>query len=499
MNEGFSMKYNNEQLYDKTDPRSIEAYAQRLIGHTFNEVKEWNLPSIIHEDSSSYAKKTRKGGLGNLIEEQFFCYKANSDSEADFPEAGVELKVTPYELRRNNKLSAGERLVITMISYEEAVEPDIKKSHLWSKARLILLIYYLRDKSKESNMEYRIDYAKLFSPPEQDMQIIMNDYKTIIEKIAAGKAHELSEADTMYLGACTKGATAESSTIPHHYYAPETKARKRAFCFKTSYMTYVLNNYIVKGKDTFESIIKSADELKEVSFEELIKKRINRHIGKTDKELCEEFEREYNNNKAQWSDLAFRLLGIKSNKAEEFAKAQIVVKAIRIEENGRIRENSPLPTFTFKKLVEEKWEDSELFTYFDETRFLFVVYKREGSEYVLKGCQLWNMPVDDLNEIVYSGWNAIRETVMNGVELIKVKQQNGYRIDNNFPKKNANPIIHIRPHAQQAYYVFEDGSTYGKGKLSDSDQLPDGRRMTKQSFWLNNDYLLSQLDESLVR
>lgn len=76
-----------------------------------------------------------------------------------------------------------------------------------------------------------------------------------------------------------------------------------------------------------------------------------------------------------------------------------------------------------------------MFTYFDETRFLFVVYKREGSEYVLKGCQLWNMPVDDLNEIVYSGWNAIRETVMNGVELIKVKQQNGYRIDNNFPKE----------------------------------------------------------------
>ena len=30
-------------------------------------------------------------------------------------------------------------------------------------------------------------------------------------------------------------------------------------------------------------------------------------------------------------DLAYRMLGIKSNRAEEFEKANIVVKAIRIE------------------------------------------------------------------------------------------------------------------------------------------------------------------------
>ena len=76
-----------------------------------------------------------------------------------------------------------------------------------------------------------------------------------IDKIAAGKAHELSESDTMYLGACTKGATAEKSTVPQ-YYNPDVKARKRAFCFKNSYMTTVLNDYIVKDVTTYEPIIK---------------------------------------------------------------------------------------------------------------------------------------------------------------------------------------------------------------------------------------------------
>lgn len=32
---------------------------------------------------------------------------------------------------------------------------------------------------------------------------------------------------------------------------------------------------------------------------------------------------------------------------------------------------------------------------------------------------------------------------------------------------------------------------------ADAEQLPDGRWMTKQSFWLNNTYILSQLDDKL--
>ena len=39
----------------------------------------------------------------------------------------------------------------------------------------------------------------------KDLKQIEKDYYFIIDKIKQGKAHELSEADTMYLGACTKG------------------------------------------------------------------------------------------------------------------------------------------------------------------------------------------------------------------------------------------------------------------------------------------------------
>lgn len=484
-------------MYDKTNPKSIEKYAKKLIGHTFREVAEWGVSNIVKEKSSTYDYQGRKGGLGNFIEEQYFGYKANSDSSADFTEAGVELKVTPYEITKQNKLRAGERLVLSMISYKNPIEPDFMTSHLWEKCKSILLIYYLRDKTLPSNMDYSIDFVKLFTPPPEDMDIILHDYKIIVEKVAAGKAHELSESDTMYLGACTKGATAEKSTVPQEYYAPDIKARKRAFCYKNSYMTYVLNKYIVTDSETHESIITDSNQLKKQSFEEIITSKINNYVGKSDRELCNLFDIEYTGNKAQWPMLAYRMLGIKSNSAEEFVKAQIVVKTISLEENGFLRENSPLPAFSFKELLNEEWEDSELFRTFDETKFLFVVFQKQGNKRILKGCQLWNMPYKDLNETVYDGWNRVKETVANGVRLTKVEQANGIIIKNNLLKKTENSVIHVRPHTSKTYYIFEDGEIFGKGSLSDSDELPDGRRMTKQSFWLNSDYIVSQLNDYL--
>lgn len=486
--------------YDETDPISIENYAKRLVGKTFSDVcKEDDIlkAKVVQETGDYEAKhenKKRKGGLGELIEERYFHYQANNDARPDFEKAGVELKVTPYKINMRGDAAAKERLVLTMIDYMNVVNESFEDSHMWAKARLILLIYYLYRSDIKNRLDYKIDYVKLFTPPEDDLRIIENDFKVIVDKIRAGKAHELSEGDTLYLGAATKAAT--SSDRREQPFSNEL-AKPRAFSFKTSYMTYVLNKYIIANVDTYEPIIKDKDELKHKTFEELIVEKIKQYVGKTDRELCDIFGITYTGNKAQWNTLAYRMLGIKSNQAEEFVKAQIVVKTIRLEESGTLRENSPLPAFSFKELVQEEWEESSLFCYFDETRFFFVVFQKQGKESVLKGCQFWNMPYEDLNNDVQRGWEQVRETVRNGVEFIKVEQKNGIIIKNNLLKKTENPIIHVRPHTQQTFYVFEDGEVFGKGTISDSDELPDGRRMTKQSFWLNSDYIVSQLNNEL--
>lgn len=491
------------KLYDETNPISIENYAQKLIGKTFNDVLndyvKYKSELLISEEKEEYAEnhenKKRKGGLGDLIEECYFHYKCNNDSRPDFPDAGVELKVTPYKINKNKTLSAKERLIITMIDYFKVVEENFEDSHLWNKSQLILLIYYLYSKDIENRLDYKINYAKLFTPPKEDLEIIKNDFKIIVDKIKAGKAHELSEGDTMYLGAATKSA---SSSDRRGQPFSDIPAKPRAFSFKTSYMTYVLNNFIVPNKTTYEPIIKDASELKFNTFEEIIINKINSYAGKTDEELCKIFDREYNDNKAQWIDLAYRMLGIKSNKAEEFEKANITVKALRIESKDKIVESSPLPTFKFKELVEETWKESKLFNYLDQQKFLFVVYKKDGDKYVLKGAQLWNIPYADLNTTVREGWENIRNVIIDGVKFTPKTNKNGKVIySNNLPNKESNRVIHIRPHAQKSAYKFEDGTEIGNVSR-DANELPDGRYMTNQSFWLNNTYVLSQLNKNLL-
>ena len=67
---------------------------------------------------------------------------------------------------------------------------------------------------------------------------------------------------------------------------------------------------------------------------------------------------------------------------------------------------------------------------------------------------------------------------MDGLEINLV---NG-RQCNNFPKASENRVSHVRPHAQNANYTYE---------------LPDGRLYPKQCFWLNNTYILSQIEDNL--
>ena len=332
---------------------------------------------------NNFKRPNYKGGLGVLLEEYYFGYKANSEQAPDFKKVGIELKTSPYDIKKDKSLRAGERLSITMVPFDRPIEQSFYHSDVWNQIEKMLLIYYLRDRSLKSRLHYKIGYSYLFSPPPKDLKIIIDDFNTIVNKVVSGKAHEISESDTIYLGASTKGSTAIGSTKPQ-FYGDRTPARARGFCFKQSYMTHVLNNYIVPNVKTGEAIIKDDETLMDETFESHITNMIGRYVGKSDYELCQLLDRKYNNNKAQWSDLAYRMLGIKSNMAEEFVKANIVVKAIRIEQNGKIRENMSFPAFKFKELVKETWEDSTLHNYFDETRFLFVVYKHDGKNYILK-------------------------------------------------------------------------------------------------------------------
>lgn len=102
---------NECRTLDLSNPDELLQYAKKLIGHSFREVL---MLGISPDDSSmkDYGNVKFKGGMGTLIEERYFGYKANSDEHPDFPDAGVELKATCYDVNKDGELSAGERLSI---------------------------------------------------------------------------------------------------------------------------------------------------------------------------------------------------------------------------------------------------------------------------------------------------------------------------------------------------------------------------------------------------
>ena len=242
-------------------------------------------------------------------------------------------------------------------------------------------------------------------------------------------------------------------------------------------MTYVLNHYIAPGKTTYEPIVR--EDIVD-SFEDYVIEKVNRFQGYSVEELCEEFEVDRQNKpKSLEAILAYRILGIKGNHAEEFEKASIVVKSIRIGKNDKIKESMSFPTFRFKELVKEEWEESKFGNYLRETRFLFVVYKFDRNDVLrLRGCQFWNIPYEDLETDVKLVWEKTKQVLREGLQVIET---NGVH-RNNFPKASENPVCHVRPHARNAQDTFE---------------LPDGRQYPKQCFWLNNTYIYQQIQDDI--
>ncbi len=436
-----------------------------------------------------------KGGVGHVIEESLYGYHINSDSEPDFPEAGVELKTTGVIRDKNNVYKAKERLALNIINYMKEVDATFETSSFWHKNKTLMLIIYEYLKNRP-NTEFPIVAAELFSYPIEDLYIIRDDWAKIVGKIRAGKAHEISEGDTLYLGACTKGATAEKSLRQQP--RSEIKAKQRAYCLKQQYMTYIIRTHIFHEKYG-ERIVSDVKSLQKKTFEQYVVSRLESYKGKSVNELMQEFGIAVTDKKPKnlESMLAFRILGVKGNKAEELEKAGVVVKTIRIGKNGKIKENMSFPAFKYRDLAEEIWEDSTFGEYLRNTRFLFVVYRydSDGKTLRLMGGQFWNIPYSDLENNVKKVWKETRDIIKEGrltIDIVKGTLQN------NFPKQKDNPVSHVRPHGQTRFGSVNllPERTRVNIKSSDGSLVwPYEDKYPDHCFWLNNSYILSQLDE----
>lgn len=442
--------------------------AETAEGKTFGEIDKLNLLS----------EKGNKGALGHVVEENVFKYKRNSKSEMDFPKAKMELKVTPYKINKNGSYSAKERLVLNIIDYKEEYKYDFYNSTFWKKSSNILLFLYEHLYGKPRG-DFKIThiYDLKLDENEKDLKIFKQDFEIIKNKILKGEAHNISEADTMYLGACTKGATAASSYRGQPFNI-SVKAKQRAYSLKTTYMTQLIRN-IIESQE-YETIFLDEELNEKLSFEENINAKVSKYIGKSVTELRKIFN-VFSKSKNITETLFARMLGVqgKLSQTDEFLKANIVPKFIRLNKNGSITESMSFPSFSFIDLVKRDWHQSELYKYLNSHKFLFVIYEfNTDNELLFTGVKLWNIPYDVLESEIKKVFNKTKEVIATG-DIVRSITPKGIRLSN-FPDKRFSEVAHVRPHARNR----ED--TY---PLPVSDNLTGLDEYTKHCFWLNNDYI----------
>ncbi|SFB98987.1 DNA mismatch repair protein MutH [Bacillus sp. OV322] len=497
----------------------VHNHAKAAIGKQIREIiKEGTIKKY-------YDNPKNKGWVGNSIESDWFYIPNNSRHEADIPYLNLEIKATPIIKHSKNKVwSAKERLVLNIFDFNDEYKRTFETASFIEKASLIEMLYYefIKDIPSPDLFIKQAVLLKLWELPEEDMLIIKNDWQTIINKIKEGKAEELSDSLTQYLGATTKGGKSEKNMTTQPF--SDEKAHRRSFTLKTNFMSYLAKRFMSEDYTESERIISDVSELQEKSFEQIILDKFLPYIGKTKAELGKQF----NVNIPQKDDKASsRLiaramlnLDVDLNDTEEFVKANIALKIVTINPKARTRGTKlPKTTEGFKLQnwspeftnIHENFEDSSLFTYLSETRFLLAVFEETPTSEIFKGVKFWNVPVSDIYGNIQEVFVDTKRKIAEGIELTyKVKNtKKGYEVKNNFIPETAERIAHVRPDAGVSDYQGE--ALNRNGELKNAMQLPSKSKwinrpedmkeelkdyyMTKQAYWLNPTYMYEAVKE----
>lgn len=425
-------------LYDKTSVESILEYSRGLIGKTLREA----LSELEIETNADH-----KGDLGTLVQTLYFGLEKDNLREPDFRDAGLELKTTGL-VERKGDLVAKERLVLSMIDFGQIVNERWESSALLEKCRLILLLAYLYDKDKHPIDRQFVRGPFLLDFLSKGFEGVRADWEQIRDKIRSGRAHELSEGDTFYLGACRKGSGGPNEPLRNQPNSSE-KAKARAFSLKQSFLTSIL----LADDDHLEDL----QEVPERGFSSFVGKavtEIGNHFGLVKKSK---------NHKGFHRQLAVAMLGQGGISVQNLGSLGIEMKTIRLNNKGKPRESMSFPGFEFIEILGQEWEESSFFEAI-ESKFLFVVFK-EGEDGLerLDKVAYWNMPYADRLE-AERVWKETKRRVAVDVGAL--------------PRVGESPVAHVRPKGR-------DGN--------DKIPTPQGGMFLRQCFWLNSSYIAGVL------
>ncbi|MBR0473341.1 MAG: hypothetical protein IJI98_11690 [Methanosphaera sp.] len=447
-------------------------YTKNIVGKSINDIVKDK-----EDFNDTHSMNKTKGILGNLVETEFYHYSVNNDPNADFDNLGVELKVAGL-IEGKNGLRVKERLVLTMINYMNIVNETFDTSHLIEKNKLILILWYNYVKGLDCKDYKFINFflLSLF----RDKEIIENDYNIIRNKVLEGKAHELSEGDTTYLGACTKASKSTDRTQQPKSSIP---AKPRAFCLKHSYMK-LLYEEMSSDNFHFPSERKKHNYLSVIEY---VESKLKPYFNKTQKQICDELNINIENNPKNINKMiSDKIIGKDKdliNIDEIFKYSTYIIK-----NSPYYGDNKPKERMSFRNIslseLEESWDNSEWKLYFEQVTIINIRYFYENSKSkngtgILKDVKKITFNNQDL-ESMKKTYNMLRLAIQ------KYKNRElGEEIENYFqllptPNSFEGQILDILPKRS-------------RGKNSYKTLFDNNNDTTKVAFALTKDFLSGKM------
>ena len=225
------------------------------------------------------------------------------------------------------------------------------------------------------------------------------------------------------------------------------------------------------------SALVSIQELKTQSFEDILLNRFSPYLGKSFQTLAANLHVDISNCPKNLfatiaSAIASKQQHFNVNKSDEFLKAGLTMKTIRVQANGIIKEAMAFENIDYQEVYEnDNWYDSRLYEIFS-SRFMFVVFKEQTQgkgDYILENVFFWTMPQKDLNG-VEAYWEHIRKNVL------------ANHIDHQYFWKAGDDMnFHVRPKARDSHDLADN---------------PNGGKCKKFCYWFNNSYVRQIVNEN---
>jgi DNA mismatch repair protein MutH len=328
----YSNSWTEQQIFD---------VAEKLVGHRLGDL-----------DKSGWLKKKKdKGSIGNMIQSDYFGIPANSIKGADFEHHHIELKVTPILKKKRAGYSSKERLVLGMINYKKDYLIPFEKSIVNKKAQSMLLIFYLHEENKPVE-DFKIIKTIRFELPKSDEPQVRLDYKTIIDKIQQGKAHDISEKQQKIMGACTKGQGNGKDLVEQPF--SDVKAPSRAYSYKVGYMSAYFRKLVTPNQ------VEHIHVPPQKSFLETVTETLDNFVGKTDEQIQILLQKNVKGKSSLFNLIGymFGTNGENLNHTEEFLKEGYAIKTVRNRFDKRDNQDMSFPNLDFTEIAYDDFEES---------------------------------------------------------------------------------------------------------------------------------------------